>query len=102
MGLGRSHAELARLYREENRMAEAASCYLRKLGAAGHDIERLLESTVATDSMSAAIFPSGPAPTSVDAEQVEGVLFLPITTINKCETSRLLRYFATFGGCCGA
>lgn len=76
--------ELARLYREENRMTEAATCYLRKLAAAGHNLDELLQGTSAAggqaaataDLSSGAPFPVMSTPLSVDQEQVEGVLFL--------------------------
>lgn len=71
--------ELARLYREENRMAEAATCYLRKLAAAGHNLEELLQGTSAAgvaEMSSGNALSAMSAPLPVDQEQGEGVLFL--------------------------
>jgi tetratricopeptide (TPR) repeat protein len=78
--------ELARLYREEGRVEEAATCYMRKLASAGHPLEELLEGTSAAGGASASVgdISSGgmlppstsSTPVQIDQEQVEGVLFL--------------------------
>ena len=71
--------ELARLYREEGRVEEAADCYLRRLAAAGHDVEEILEAggrDGADDGNTSAMMVRGTTGLPLDHEHVDGVLFL--------------------------
>ena len=90
--------ELARLYRDEGRLDEAADCYLRKLAAAGHDVEEILDAEAGAAGSSSsskgtpgtissadqlvdasnasAMMMQGASGRPLDHEHVEGVLFL--------------------------
>ena len=99
--------ELARLYREEGRLDEAADCYLRKLAAAGHDIEQILDAgsgipgaigggAAAEGSNVSAMMVHGTAGgRPLDHEHVDGVLFLANFYKNRREY-RVAEVFCNF------